>query len=258
MHDMNPDSSDEIKVFWQPGCTSCLRTKEFLTRHQVPFTSVNVMEHGFKDLTRFGLRQVPIVTRGDHWANGQVLEDVARLTGITLKKSKLLSPPELQDKLVDILRGARRYLDQIPETDLTRNLPDRPRSYADLVHHIFNVADALLEHERGIPLVYASYNRTPESGKGDKASLCAYADEMIAGVQRWWEQGGSAKDFSLPADVYYGRQTLRDYLERTTWHCGQHTRQLMMVLETMGLTPDRPLGPSTFAGLPMPEKVWDS
>ena len=33
-----------IKAYWQPGCTSCLRMKEFLTRHGVPFVSVNVLE----------------------------------------------------------------------------------------------------------------------------------------------------------------------------------------------------------------------
>ena len=46
-------------------------------------------------------------------------------------------------------------------------------------------------------------------------------------------------------------------LERTTWHCGQHVRQLMMVLEMLGIQPDRPPSKETFAGLPMPDKVWD-
>lgn len=31
-----------IKVFWQPGCSSCLRTKEFLQKNGVVFESVNV------------------------------------------------------------------------------------------------------------------------------------------------------------------------------------------------------------------------
>jgi hypothetical protein len=33
-----------IKAYWQPGCTSCLRMKEFLAKHGVPFISVNVLE----------------------------------------------------------------------------------------------------------------------------------------------------------------------------------------------------------------------
>src|SRR3546814_11843579 len=57
----------EIRVYWQPGCTSCLRTKEFLSSHGIPFVSRNVLadENAFAELSRFGLRQVPIVTLGD-------------------------------------------------------------------------------------------------------------------------------------------------------------------------------------------------
>src|SRR3974390_3251659 len=52
-----------IKAYWQPGCTSCLRMKEFLTRHGVPFVSVNVLEDkaGFAELAALGIRTVPIV-----------------------------------------------------------------------------------------------------------------------------------------------------------------------------------------------------
>ena len=35
---------EPLKVYWQPGCTGCLRMKEFLTRHNVEFISVNVLE----------------------------------------------------------------------------------------------------------------------------------------------------------------------------------------------------------------------
>ena len=41
-----------LKVYWQPGCSSCLKTKEFLLDHGVPFQSVNVLDDddGFKEL----------------------------------------------------------------------------------------------------------------------------------------------------------------------------------------------------------------
>ena len=45
---MNPiaastSSSEPLKVYWQPGCTGCLRMKEFLTKNGVEFISVNVL-----------------------------------------------------------------------------------------------------------------------------------------------------------------------------------------------------------------------
>ena len=59
-----------IKAYWQPGCTSCLRMKEFLTKHGVPFVSVNVLadKGAFDELAELGLRTVPIVRRGKDWA----------------------------------------------------------------------------------------------------------------------------------------------------------------------------------------------
>ena len=50
-------SNDVIKAYWQPGCTSCLRMKEFLTKHGVPFESVNVLEdqQGFAELGELGI-----------------------------------------------------------------------------------------------------------------------------------------------------------------------------------------------------------
>jgi arsenate reductase-like glutaredoxin family protein len=77
-------ATEVIRVYWQPGCTSCLRTKEFLTRYDIPFESRNVLgdPNAFEELAEFGLRQVPIVTKGKKWANGQVLKDVADLVGI--------------------------------------------------------------------------------------------------------------------------------------------------------------------------------
>ncbi len=38
-----PAEASVIKAYWQPGCTSCLRMKEFLSKHGVPFVSVNVL-----------------------------------------------------------------------------------------------------------------------------------------------------------------------------------------------------------------------
>lgn len=254
---MESHTSVPIKVFWQPGCTSCLRTKEFLTKHGVHFVSVNVLKDGFQDLDRFGLRQVPIVVRGDEWVNGQVLKDVARIAGINLGTITELPPSELFARLCRIQKAARRYLQQLPDDKLDRKLPNRPRTYAELAYHIFNIADAFLEHERGIPLKYQAYNRVPSPGEGTKQVLTAYGDSVLAGLEQWWREAGPGKHFNERAQVYYGDQNLREFLERTTWHSGQHTRQLMLVLDIMGIVPQQPLGPETFAGLPMPEKVWD-
>ncbi|MFN9092247.1 MAG: glutaredoxin domain-containing protein [Alphaproteobacteria bacterium] len=250
---------DAIRVYWMPSCSSCLRTKEFLTRHGVAFISRNVLEDddAYDELARFGLRQVPIVTRGDAWANGQVLRDIARLCDITFGEQRMLPVAEMGRRLDAVLAGTARFLGQMPDAALAQMLPDRPRSFADLGWHIANIADAFLEHEAGIPLTFDSYMRVPDQQDATRAGLIAYCDKMRQCMSDWFQGPGRARDWSARADVYYGEQTMHEFLERTVWHAGQHVRQLMWVLEGLGISPDQPLGREVFEGLPMPEGVWD-
>jgi hypothetical protein len=248
-----------IKAYWQPGCTSCLRMKEFLTKHGVPFVSVNVLDDkdGLAELEALGVRSVPIVRRGTDWANGQVLRDVARVAGIAWGGVQELPAPELVARLIEIQTTAQRLFWQIPDDKLGRMLPHRPRSYAQLGYHIFNIADAFLEHEvQGLPLQEGAYNRVPPP-ESTKADILGYGRDVVDRVRAWWDGPGRTTDFSRKASVYYGDVTLHHFLERTAWHSGQHVRQLVMVLEMLGIAPDRPPTRETFAGLPMPDKVWD-
>ena len=259
MAQSSPEAS-VVRAYWQPGCTSCLRMKEFLTKHGVPFISVNVLEDkdAFAELATLGIRSVPIIRRGPEWANGQVLREVARVAGIKWGGAQVLPAPELVARLVAIQSAAQRLFAQVPDDKLGRMLPHRPRSYAQLAYHIFNIADAFLEHEvQGLPLKEGAYGRVPPPEMNTKAHILAYGGDVLARFQAWWGGPGRTADFSRKANVYYGDVTLHEYLERTTWHSGQHVRQYIMVLDMLGIEPDAPIGKEAFAGLPMPDKVWD-
>lgn len=200
-----------------------------------------------------------MVTLGSEWANGQILRDVAGLVGIELGEQSILPPAELMRRLNLILDGEQRFFGQMPEDRMQAEVPGRPRSFANLAWHTFNVIDAWLEHEvDGTALVNGAYNRNAPPGQDSKAAILAYGADVQRRLNEWWETQGPHTDFDEPAETYYGEQTKHDFLERTTWHSGQHTRQMMMILETfIGVKPIDPLPDSTWAGLPMPEKVWD-
>ena len=260
MAQSSPLASSVLKAYWQPGCTSCLRMKEFLTKHGVPFVSVNVLEdkEAFADLATLGIRSVPIIRRGPDWANGQVLRDVARIAGIPWGGAQVLAPPELASRLVTIQTAAQRFFAQVPEDKTGQLLPNRPRSYAQLAYHIFNIADAFLEHEvQGLPLKEGVYGRISLPEMDIQAKIIAYGQDVLGRFSIWWENTGRAADLDRKAAVYYGDVTVHEFLERTVWHSGQHVRQFMMILDMLGIQPNQPLGRDTFAGLPMPEKVWD-
>ena len=259
MTQSSPDTP-VVRAYWQPGCTSCLRMKEFLTKHGVPFVSVNVLEDkgAFEELAALGVRSVPIIRRGKDWANGQVLRDVARVAGIQWGGTQVLPASELTARLVVIQTAAHRLFAQIPDDKTGRLLPHRPRSYAQLAYHIFNIADAFLEHEvPGLPLKEGVYGRVPPPEMDTKAKILAYGQDVRERFEAWWHGPGQTADVSRKANVYYGDVTVDEFLERTTWHSGQHVRQLVMVLDMLGIDPNGPIGQETFAGLPMPEKVWD-
>ena len=71
----NTQTAPRLKVYWQPGCSSCLKTKEFLLENGVEFESINVLEDetGFKDLEAPGLRPGPVGASGSGGANGGLL-----------------------------------------------------------------------------------------------------------------------------------------------------------------------------------------
>jgi hypothetical protein len=202
---------------------------------------------------------VPIVTRGEDYANGQILRDVARIAGISLAGQEMLPPAELARRIDIILTAEQRFFGQMPEAKMQGQVPGRPRSFANLAWHTFNVIDAWLELVvDGQPLVDGAYNRNAPAGKDSKAAILAYGADVQKRFAAWWSTAGPHLEYDEMADVYYGDQSLHDFLERTTWHAGQHTRQMMMILETfIGVLPKDPLGPEMWKGLPMPEKVWD-
>ncbi|MDX1513411.1 MAG: glutaredoxin domain-containing protein [Gammaproteobacteria bacterium] len=252
---------EPLKVYWQPGCSSCLKTKEFLIANGMEFESINVLEDekGFEELAALGLKLVPIVARGADWANGAVFRDVARVAGFEWSGHKMLAPEEMVARINGILSAAQRFLRQIPEDRLDDMLPGRPRSYRQLAYHVFQIPDVFLNRvEHDAPYTYeALISKLPDDIR-TKSDLLDYGASVQERLNRWWKSAGRTTDFTQPGNVYYGDVTLHEVLERTGWHSGQHARQLMLTLEKLGVEPDGPLTDNDFDGLPMPQNVWDN
>jgi DinB family protein len=209
------------------------------------------------ELIALGTRQLPVIARGTEWVNGQSLKAIAELVGIDLGTVRHLPPEELVRRINLVLEASARFFAQFPEAHLGDLLPGRPRSYAQLVWHLFNVVDAFLEHEQGIALAPEAYNRVPAPGT-TRAQILAYGADVRRRFGAWWQGARTRTDWADKANVYYGDVSRHEFLERTTWHAGQHSRQLMWVLEDkFRIAPDGSISPDTWVGLPMPDKVWD-
>ena len=255
-------SKNIVKVYWQPGCSSCLKTKEFLKDNGVEFKSVNVLEDksGFEDLQRFGVKLVPVVAKGDQWANGAVFRDVAKVVGFDYSSHKMLEPQVMADKIKSINYFAREFLDQIPEDKLDTLLPGRPRSYRQLVYHVFNIPDVFLDRvEHDKPYTYEALLSILPKEMKTKSDLMDYGNKVYERFDKWWKRDGDKVNFDQPGNVYYGEVNLHEVLERTGWHSGQHVRQINLLLkEKLSIDPKQTLDETIFEGLPMPKNIWDN
>ncbi len=221
------------------------------------FEVVDVMNDpgGRERLLALGVRGLPILARGKDYTFGQRIEDIARFVGIDYRAESL--PPEaLVPKWVAILRTGQRIMRQFPPAVLDERVHEaRDQSIRHMGYHALRLGDAYLATAvEGVEdWLTISMEKPPADSSG--ADVAAYGDGVIERLQAWWD---AQTDRSCAREVrtYSGVQSLREFLERQTWHSAQHIRQLTWRLERLGIAPDKPLTAAELAGLPIPEAIW--
>jgi len=249
----------ELKVYWRPGCSSCVKVKEFLAQQGVEFESIDVAARpeAMKDLLAFGVKTVPVVARGGEFVFAQALEDVSKFIGKQVRFERL-SPEELMGKWTSVLRAAQRHALQIPAARLgERAVQSRDRSIRDLAYHVYQIPDAFLQAvEDGIEDLTSVYNAPPPPAVAKVEEIAAYGSRVEKKLEAWWK-ARSDKSCRETVKTYYGERPLHELLERCTWHSAQHARQIIAVLERLGVEPKAPLTAADYAGLPMPKGLWE-
>ena len=251
--------SEPLKVYWRPGCSSCVRVKEFLTKLGVDYESVNVSARpeAMNELLELGVRTVPVVSRGREYVFAQELADVSKFLGKSVAFERLPAPV-LVERWLNVLRAAQRHARQIPADKLQRRATEgRDRSIRDLACHVYQVAEAFLKLvEEGFEHLPTVYNAPPPADVKTPADIARFGGGITARVERWWA-GVADKSCGGTVKTYYGVQPLHHVLERSTWHSAQHARQIQVVLEELGVRPDGPLTDKDYAGLPLPAGLWE-
>lgn len=252
-------NSPALRVYWRPGCSSCVKVKEFLSGLGIDYESVNVSARpeAMDELLALGVRTVPVVARGSEYVFAQELADVSRFVGrdVTFRR---LPASVLVQKWLAILEAAQRHVMQLPPQRLgERATPGRDRSIRDLAYHVYQIPDAFLQAvEDGVEDLTAIYNAPPPAATQTPADIRAYGAAVTKRLRRWWA-GVEDKACGGSLQTYYGSQPLHHVLERSTWHSAQHARQIVSVLERLQVKPDGPLTAKDYAGLPMPQGLWE-
>lgn len=215
---------------------------------------------GRERLLKLGIRNVPVVSKGENYVFGQNLEDVAEFVGLQGTGHTPLPPAELVARWTGILKTAQSVIRQIPDDKLSeRVIPNRDRPVRLLAHHVFRIGEAFLESAiDGVEYAIQHANVPPADGTFTTGNeIAGYGAEVTARIEKWWnalpDKSGQQK-----MSTYYGPQPLHQVLERSTWHSAQHVRQLAHILEERyGIKVQSGLKPEQLAGLPLPERLFE-
>ena len=213
---------------------------------------------GRERLQALGARGLPVLARGQKYVFGQRLADVARFVGITDFRSETLAPELLIQKWTAILRAGQRIIRQFPQSCLEERVhPARDQSIRHMSYHALRIGDAFLATAvDGVEDWVRVSMEMPPATLATAHDVAEFGDTVIERLQRWWAEQAD-KTCSRNVTTTSGVNSLREFLERQTWHSAQHIRQLAWRLEGMGITPNEPPSTQELAGLPLPQGVWE-
>ena len=206
---------------------------------------------------KYGLRKVPVLAKGDKYAFGQMLEPFAKFAGLSVPGADRLSPEQLYRKYEMVFAAGQRFARQFPvERFRERVIPNREREIRTLCYHVFRIGEAFLETWDGAEYGLKIADNEPPESMQTGEDIARYGASVWKRYEAWWA-GLEDRELKRVLKTYYGDTPAHQVFERVTWHSAQHCRQLVAVLERMGIQPDRPLTPEDLAGLPLPERLWE-
>jgi hypothetical protein len=207
------------------------------------------------ELNRLGVAQVPAVAVGDRAVHGWNPSGYAELLGIAYTPPVQFAPLELASRLDRILESAEALLSVLDQRQVDWEPPERPRNLRDLGYHVFRLSLAYVDGMDLGRFPHSWLQETAPEDLRDGAAIARYGALVRARLSGWFD-GAGGDEYARIIDVYYGPQSGHDLLERTTWHAGQHLRQLYDLAGRLHVTPPKPLPAEALKGLPLPDAVW--
>ncbi len=128
-----------------------------------------------------------MLSRGDEWIFAQNIGHVVKFLGLNEATAPILSPSELMERLDLFIRTAIQIVPQMPDERLSTEVPNRPRSYLELGHHLFRIPEVLLEVAAGATLTNSTLTDGLPDDMHTSAALGIYGQRVLAALHAWWE-----------------------------------------------------------------------
>jgi glutaredoxin len=247
---------DGIEVYWVPGCSSCLRMKEFMEATGLPFESVDLSVHPERGekLRRIGVH-APAVVVGESGVQGIDLVGIAALVGYDYEPPVVLTPPVLRERYLRVMAALRGFVAQVAEDDLDWRSPDNQRSVRFLVAHASTIMRMFVDTRYRDDFDNSGAPPPDLASHGDLAALLDWASGTVEEFERWWREVGHDDPFDRVLRTTWGHRTMHEVLERAVWHTAHHVRQLQDWMGRFGVLPAEPLTEEDLAGLPLPRRI---
>ena len=198
-----------------------------------------------------------MVSKGDKYVFAQVIRDVIEFLELDDDPTPELTPEVLAERYTEILNIAVSLVQQFPDVSLDNELPNRPRSWKVLLHHVFQIPKAFLDHEeKSQEYTYELMTEAPPERLKTSEDICIFGKDINERFIFWWEESIDS-DFSKQVPTYFGMTTRHGLLERTVWHSTQHIRQLQSLLENLKIKPRVIISKEQLEGLPLTYEIWD-
>ena len=248
-----------LRVFWAPGCSSCIKVKEHLKRLGVEFESINVVAtpEAMEELSARGIRGVPVVSRGDKYAYAQSLAVVNEFIGVT-EQLPTRQTAVIFEKWIALTKIAVSYIEACPQEELHADvLKERERPVGELAYHAFQIAQSFLYCMNTGERDWFERSSGPVNMEAalDKAQLLAFARSTAEELAQYWN-GGATRFEDVPALFEGGLASTHEFLDRSSWHSAQHIRQVAAVLGRDGVTLTPAWSDDFVQGLGVPQNLW--
>ncbi len=208
-----------------------------------------------EEMVRLGIPRPPGVAVDGRVVHGWNPEAYAALLGVDYRVAKKFTPAELASRLDRVLESAQRLTERFDARQMDHVPPERKRTLRDLAYHVFRLSLGFTDAVDRAELPESVYEERAPSELVTGADVARYGALVRARLGGWFH-GAGTDEYARTVHTYYGPQAADELLERTTWHAGQHLRQLYVLAERLKVTPPAPLPMDALDGLPLPEALW--
>jgi hypothetical protein len=199
--------------------------------------------------------RVPAVIIGDRAVHGWNPRGYAELLGVPYTAADQMPVRELAARLDRILEATQHVVSRFDAAQLDVVPAERKRTIRDLGYHVFRIGLSFIDAMDQGRLPEAWFDEKAPADMKDGGDMARWG-ALVRGRIGGWFEGAGDDEFERTIEVYYGPQGSHDLLERTTWHCAQHLRQLHILADRYNVPNPGPLPAHLFDRLPLPEAIW--